>query len=33
VTDLAGMTMDPLTGRWRESRDLGVNYLMMARRG
>jgi 2-polyprenyl-6-hydroxyphenyl methylase/3-demethylubiquinone-9 3-methyltransferase len=33
VTDLAGMTMDPLTGRWRESRDLGVNYLMAARRG
>lgn len=32
VTDLAGMTMDPLTGRWRESRDLGVNYLMAARR-
>jgi len=30
VTDLAGMTMDPLTGRWRESRDLGVNYLAMA---
>ncbi|WP_237216401.1 bifunctional 2-polyprenyl-6-hydroxyphenol methylase/3-demethylubiquinol 3-O-methyltransferase UbiG [Falsiroseomonas oryziterrae] len=32
VTDIAGMTMDPLTGRWRESRDLGVNYLMAARR-
>jgi 2-polyprenyl-6-hydroxyphenyl methylase / 3-demethylubiquinone-9 3-methyltransferase len=32
VTDLAGMTMDPLTGRWRETRDLGVNYLTMARR-
>ncbi|WP_372623744.1 bifunctional 2-polyprenyl-6-hydroxyphenol methylase/3-demethylubiquinol 3-O-methyltransferase UbiG [Falsiroseomonas sp.] len=32
VTDLAGMSMDPLTGRWRESRDLGVNYLVMAER-
>ncbi len=31
VTDLAGMTMDPLTGRWRESRDLAINYLVMAR--
>ncbi|HEV7267704.1 MAG TPA: bifunctional 2-polyprenyl-6-hydroxyphenol methylase/3-demethylubiquinol 3-O-methyltransferase UbiG [Falsiroseomonas sp.] len=30
VTDLTGMCMDPLTGRWRESRDLGVNYLMAA---
>lgn len=30
VTDMAGMSMDPLTGRWRESRDLGVNYLVMA---
>ena len=32
VRDLAGMSMDPLTGRWRESRDLGVNYLVEARR-
>lgn len=32
VNDLAGMTMDPLTGRWRESRDVGVNYLVEARR-
>lgn len=30
VTDMAGMSMEPLTGRWRESRDLGVNYLVMA---
>ena len=30
VTDIAGMTMDRLTGRWRESRDVGVNYLVMA---
>jgi 2-polyprenyl-6-hydroxyphenyl methylase/3-demethylubiquinone-9 3-methyltransferase len=29
VTDLAGMTRG-LDGRWRESRDLGVNYLAMA---
>jgi len=33
VTDIAGMTMDPLTGRWRESRDLGVNYLLEACQG
>lgn len=32
VADIAGMTMDPLTGRWRISRDVGVNYLAMARR-
>ena len=32
VTDLAGMTMEPLTGRWRESRDLGVNYIAAAQR-
>jgi len=31
VTDLAGMSMDPLSGSWRESRDLGVNYLAMAK--
>lgn len=33
VIDSAGMTMDPLTGTWRESRDLSVNYLIAARRG
>lgn len=33
VADLAGMSMDKLTGRWRESRDLGVNYLLEARPG
>lgn len=32
VQDIAGMSMDPLTGRWRESRDLAVNYLVEARR-
>ena len=29
----AGMTFNPLTGRWRESRDLGVNYIAMLARG
>ncbi len=33
VTDSAGMSMDKLTGTWRESRDLSVNYLVAARRG
>lgn len=32
VTDIAGLGMDPLTGRWRTSRDVGVNYLVMAER-
>lgn len=32
VTDSAGMAMHPLTGVWRESRDLSVNYLVAARR-
>lgn len=30
VADIAGMSMDPFTGRWRASRDVGVNYLVMA---
>ncbi|MBV1796434.1 bifunctional 2-polyprenyl-6-hydroxyphenol methylase/3-demethylubiquinol 3-O-methyltransferase UbiG [Siccirubricoccus sp. G192] len=33
VADIAGLSMDPLTGRWRITRDVGVNYLVMARRG
>ncbi|MBX6746684.1 MAG: bifunctional 3-demethylubiquinol 3-O-methyltransferase/2-polyprenyl-6-hydroxyphenol methylase, partial [Acetobacteraceae bacterium] len=33
VTDIAGLSMDVLTGRWRISRDVGVNYLVMAERG
>jgi 2-polyprenyl-6-hydroxyphenyl methylase/3-demethylubiquinone-9 3-methyltransferase len=33
VTDITGMAMDPLTGRWRATRDVGINYLVMARRG
>jgi 2-polyprenyl-6-hydroxyphenyl methylase/3-demethylubiquinone-9 3-methyltransferase len=30
VMDTAGLLMDPLTGRWRTGRDMGVNYLMQA---
>jgi 2-polyprenyl-6-hydroxyphenyl methylase / 3-demethylubiquinone-9 3-methyltransferase len=30
VVDLAGLIANPLTGRWTTSRDLSVNYLMMA---
>jgi 2-polyprenyl-6-hydroxyphenyl methylase/3-demethylubiquinone-9 3-methyltransferase len=33
VADITGMAMDPLTGRWRATRDVGVNYLVMARAG
>jgi len=32
VTDVAGMTLDPLSGRWRESRDMAVNYIVAATR-
>ena len=32
VADIAGMTMNPLSGGWRISKDVGVNYLMMARK-
>ncbi|MBR0657488.1 bifunctional 2-polyprenyl-6-hydroxyphenol methylase/3-demethylubiquinol 3-O-methyltransferase UbiG [Plastoroseomonas arctica] len=32
VSDVAGMVMHPLTREWRESRDLGVNYILAARR-
>jgi 2-polyprenyl-6-hydroxyphenyl methylase/3-demethylubiquinone-9 3-methyltransferase len=32
VTDIAGMTMDKLTGRWRTSRDVAINYIVMARK-
>ncbi len=30
VVDITGLTADPLTGRWNTSRDLSVNYLLMA---
>jgi 2-polyprenyl-6-hydroxyphenyl methylase/3-demethylubiquinone-9 3-methyltransferase len=33
VADIAGMSLDPLSGRWRISRDVAVNYLVMARKG
>ena len=33
VADLAGLSFDVLSGRWRTSRDLGVNYIAMAVRG
>ena len=33
VNGIAGMRMDPLTGRWRESQDLGVNYIVSAVKG
>ena len=28
VSDITGLVVDPLTGRWSASRDLSVNYLM-----
>jgi 2-polyprenyl-6-hydroxyphenyl methylase / 3-demethylubiquinone-9 3-methyltransferase len=31
-TERRGMVFDPLSGEWRLSRDLGVNYFMAARR-
>lgn len=30
VDDLTGLTFDPLTGSWRLSRDLDVNYMLTA---
>jgi 2-polyprenyl-6-hydroxyphenyl methylase/3-demethylubiquinone-9 3-methyltransferase len=32
VTDIAGMTLDPLRGTFRITRDVGVNYLLAAQR-
>ncbi|MBR0652993.1 bifunctional 2-polyprenyl-6-hydroxyphenol methylase/3-demethylubiquinol 3-O-methyltransferase UbiG [Roseomonas terrae] len=32
VADIAGMAMNRLTGRWHASRDVGVNYIIMARK-
>lgn len=31
VADIAGMTMNKLTGRWHTSQDVAVNYIVMAR--
>jgi 2-polyprenyl-6-hydroxyphenyl methylase/3-demethylubiquinone-9 3-methyltransferase len=33
VTGLSGLTYSPLSGRWSLSRDLGVNYFAVARKG
>jgi 2-polyprenyl-6-hydroxyphenyl methylase / 3-demethylubiquinone-9 3-methyltransferase len=30
VSDITGMVLDPLAGRWKTSRDLSVNYIVMA---
>ena len=30
IADIAGLSFDPRTRRWRVTRDVGVNYLMMA---
>jgi 2-polyprenyl-6-hydroxyphenyl methylase / 3-demethylubiquinone-9 3-methyltransferase len=30
VTDVAGLALDPLTGRWRAVRDTAVNYIVAA---
>ncbi|HEY2131379.1 MAG TPA: bifunctional 3-demethylubiquinol 3-O-methyltransferase/2-polyprenyl-6-hydroxyphenol methylase, partial [Acetobacteraceae bacterium] len=30
VADVTGMAPDLLTGRWRTTRDLAVNYMVMA---
>ena len=32
IADLAGLSFDLLSGRWRISRDLGVNYIVCAKR-
>jgi 2-polyprenyl-6-hydroxyphenyl methylase/3-demethylubiquinone-9 3-methyltransferase len=33
VTELSGLVYSPLAGRWSLSRDLGVNYFAVARKG
>lgn len=30
VADIAGMVLDPLSGRWKISRDVSVNYIVLA---
>lgn len=32
VEDIAGMSFDPLSRRWKATRDVGVNYILMAGR-
>jgi 2-polyprenyl-6-hydroxyphenyl methylase/3-demethylubiquinone-9 3-methyltransferase len=32
VADIAGMVLDPLSGRWKISRDVSVNYIVLAER-
>jgi 2-polyprenyl-6-hydroxyphenyl methylase/3-demethylubiquinone-9 3-methyltransferase len=32
VRDISGMVLDPLSGAWRTSRDVSVNYIVMAAR-
>ena len=32
LTDIAGMSFNPLTNRWRETSDTGVNYILAARK-
>ncbi len=32
VREMTGMVMDPLTGRWRASGDVGINYMVAASR-
>jgi 2-polyprenyl-6-hydroxyphenyl methylase/3-demethylubiquinone-9 3-methyltransferase len=32
VVDMAGMVLDPLSGRWKISRDVSVNYIVLAER-
>lgn len=33
LSDITGLTPDPLRGGWRTSRDLSVNYLLLAEKG
>lgn len=33
MSDVAGMTLDPLTGRWATSRDMAVNYIAAVVKG
>jgi len=33
VRDVAGLTLDPISGRWHTSRDVSVNYILLAAPG